>query len=116
MADEATVCLLALLAACGSSDNEATPSGSSGTTPSGFATLSPAASVSFPLTVKDDKGSEITLKASAKRIVALQPSFVEVLFAVGAGGSVVAADQNTNYPPEAANVPKISGFSPSVEC
>jgi iron complex transport system substrate-binding protein len=47
--------------------------------------------------------------------VALAPSFVEVLFAIGAGDAVVAADDNTDYPPEAANLPKISGFEPSVE-
>jgi cobalamin transport system substrate-binding protein len=69
----------------------------------------------FPLTFTDDDGDEITLDAQPDRIVALAPSFVEVLFEVGAGEQIVAADENTDYPPEAESIPKLSGFDPSVE-
>lgn len=69
----------------------------------------------FPVTITDDAGTEITLDAEPERIVALQPSFVEVLFEIGAGEKVVAVDQNTDYPPEAAGLTKLSGFDPSVE-
>ena len=106
-----TALAVALLVACGD-DNES-PGVSGSATPTGASV--PTATVVFPLTLKDDKGNGVTLKTPGKRIVALQPSFVEVLFAIGAGGAVVAADQNTNFPPEAASIPKISGFAPSVE-
>ncbi len=70
----------------------------------------------FPLTFTDDAGTEVTLQAQPARIVALAPSFVEVLFAVGAGDQVVAVDENSDYPPaEVADLPKLSGFQPSVE-
>ncbi len=94
----------------------ATACGNDGTKPAAsiFPTLTPASSA-FPVTVRDDKGNDLTLQAAPKRIVALAPSYVEVLFALGADASVVAADSNTDYPPEAASLTKISGFQPSLE-
>ena len=79
----------------------------------GGATTTPGSA--FPLTFTDDAGNEVTLDAEPERIVALQPSFVEVLFEIDAGEKVVAVDQNTDYPPEAAELAKLSGFDPSVE-
>ncbi|HSP54940.1 MAG TPA: ABC transporter substrate-binding protein, partial [Dehalococcoidia bacterium] len=76
---------------------------------------STTATATFPVTIKDDKGVEVTITSAPARIVALAPSFVEVLFAIGAGSSVVAADENSDYPTEAASIPKISGFQPSLE-
>ena len=93
--------ILVALAACGDDDSEPLPT--------------PNPSAAFPVTITDDKGASITLDKAPEHIVALAPSFVEVIFAVGAGDTVVAVDQNTDYPPEAADIPKISGFEPSVE-
>jgi iron complex transport system substrate-binding protein len=78
-------------------------------------TAKPTEAAGFPLTFTDDSGAEVTLEAEPERIVALAPSFVEVLFEVGAGEQIVAADENTDYPPEAESIPKLSGFDPSVE-
>ncbi len=75
-------------------------------------TLSPAA---FPVTVTDSNGKQVTFQSPPEGIVALAPSFVEVLFAIDAGDAVVAVDQNTDFPPEAASLTKLSGFEPSVE-
>lgn len=69
----------------------------------------------FPVTVTDSNGKQLVFDSSPESIVALAPSFVEVLFAVGAGDAVVAVDQNTDFPPEAATRTKLSGFEPSVE-
>jgi len=106
--------LLAVLfvAACGDDDDGGDP------TQTGAASTAPAttaAAAAFPVTVADDNGIGFTFAEAPDAIVALAPSFVEVLYAVGAGESIVAADENTDYPPEAADIPRVSGFSPSVE-
>jgi len=77
----------------------------------------PASSPSpaFPVAVTGSDGKQLTLTAAPQRIVALAPSFVEILYAIGAGDSIVAVDENTDYPAQAAAKPKISGFQPSVE-
>jgi iron complex transport system substrate-binding protein len=100
--------LLALAAACNGDGPGPTPTAVQEATPS----PSPAA---FPVTVTDSNGKQITFQLPPESIVALVPSFVEILFAIGAGDTVVAVDQNTDFPPEAASLPQLSGFEPSVE-
>ena len=72
-------------------------------------TLSSAAQAD--LTVKDDTGQEIRLKAPAKRIVALAPHIAESLFAAGAGDKLVGTVDYSDYPPEAKKVPRVGGYS-----
>lgn len=70
----------------------------------------------YPLTVADDLGREVTLKARPDRLVSLAPGNTEILFALGLGDKVVGVDDYSDYPPEAAQVAKIGGFSnPNVE-
>ena len=102
----ATVVLLAVILACGGDDDDT----SGATTPA-----TTAATVDYPMTLTDDGGTEVTLETQPQRIVALAPSFVEVLFEIGAVDTIVAADENTDEPPEASSIPKVSGFEPSVE-
>lgn len=52
---------------------------------------------------------------SVERIVSLSPTATETLFAIGAGESVVAADEYSYNPSEAPTVEGLSGFSPNVE-
>lgn len=68
---------------------------------------------SFPVTV-DTPNGEVTIPKKPERIVSLSPSATEVLFAIGAGKQVVAADSFSNYPPEAPKT-DLSGFEPNVE-
>ncbi|MCH7809067.1 MAG: ABC transporter substrate-binding protein [Chloroflexi bacterium] len=105
------IAVLVFAAACGDDDagGDATP------TQTQEFTAAPTEVSAYPLTIIDDAGVELTFEESPDSIVALAPSFVEVLFAVGAGDAIVAADENTDYPPEAESIQKISGFSPSVE-
>lgn len=49
-----------------------------------------------------------------KRIVSLSPTATEMLFAIGAGGQVVAADEYSNYPAQAPKT-SLSGFTPNAE-
>jgi iron complex transport system substrate-binding protein len=43
--------------------------------------------------------------------VSLSPSVTEILFAIGAGGRIAGVTSYCDYPPEAALLPKIGGFS-----
>lgn len=63
----------------------------------------------FPVTV-----GELTLDAPPTAIVSLSPTATEMLFAIGAGDQVVAADEFSTYPPEAPTT-DLSGFTPNVE-
>ena len=50
------------------------------------------------------------------RIVSLAPNLTEVLFALGLGEKVVGVTQDSDYPPAAADKPKVGTFwQPSVE-
>jgi iron complex transport system substrate-binding protein len=106
--------LLIALAGCSDDDSdggETTPTDDASTAAAPDKTQPPA----FPLTMTDDVGVKVTLEEPPGAIVALAPSFVEVIFDLGAGDSIVAADTNADYPIEAEAIPKISGFSPSLE-
>lgn len=53
---------------------------------------------------------------ASERIIALSPAINETLFALGAGGDVIANTEYCNYPPESKTRPKVGGyFSPSLE-
>jgi iron complex transport system substrate-binding protein len=64
---------------------------------------------SYPVTV-----GSLTLDKRPEKIVSLSPSATEMLFAIGAGQQVTAADENSNYPPEAPKS-ELSGFQPNAE-
>ena len=50
----------------------------------------------------------------AERIISLSPTATEILFAIEAGGQVVAVDDQSNFPPEAPMTP-LSGYTPNIE-
>lgn len=81
-----------------------------------FALLSSAASTKYPLTITDDLGRSVTLAKKPLRIVAMLPSHTETLFAIGAGAQLVGVDIYSNYPADAAKIPKVgSGYQPNIE-
>jgi len=92
------------LAACGGS------AGTSDTTAAEAAPETTAAAPDFPVTVGD-----LTLEARPERIVSLSPTATEMLFAIGAGDQVVAVDDYSNYPVEAADLPRLDAYEPNVE-
>lgn len=71
------------------------------------------AAADFPVTVDADNG-EVTIEERPERIVSLSPSATEILFAIGAGDQVVAADAFSTYPEEAPTT-DLSGYDPNVE-
>src|SRR6185436_1906253 len=49
------------------------------------------------------------------RLVTLSPNLTEIVFAIGAGDSVVATDDNSDSPPAVKRLPKVGGIQPSLE-
>ena len=115
--------LVLLASACGSDDPDtsattaapaASGSAAPGTsapsstgTPSSAAPLTTGAST----TTADDAGDDVPM-----RIISLSPTHTETLFAIGAGPQVIAVDDQSSYPPEAAAVQTdLSGYQPNVE-
>ena len=62
---------------------------------------------SFPLTVTDDEGTEVTIGAQPERVVSLTPANTELVFALGAGDMLVGGTDSDDYPPEAAELPDV---------
>ena len=62
-----------------------------------------------PIVVTDATGAEIRLNAPAQKIISLAPSNTEILFAIGAGQQVIAREDFSNFPPEAAELPSVGG-------
>lgn len=93
----AVLLVAALVGSCGTTPSTAPPS--SGATATG----------AFPVTV-----GSLTLTKRPTRIVVLAPTGTEMLFALGAGGQVVAVDDHSTYPAEAPRT-ELSGFQPNAE-
>lgn len=104
----ATISLL-VLAGCGGTDGGSDASDSPDTTEAGGADQPEESG--FPVTVGPD---EVEIPERPERIVSLSPTATEVLFAIGAGDQVVAADEQSTYPEEAPTT-DLSGFTPNVE-
>jgi len=101
----------AALAGCGSSGSSTSTSASASA--SSAAPSASAAAAAFPVTVTAANGA-VTITSRPARIVSLDPTSTEDLYAIGAGPQVVAVDQDSNYP---AGVPKtgLSGLTPNIE-
>jgi len=74
-------------------------------------TASPTAAPAFPVSLTDDEGTAVKLDAEPQKIVALTPAATETLFAIGAGDRVVATDDGSDYPAEAAALPDVATFA-----
>ncbi len=80
------------LAGCGTAPQKTTPEKNAGT---GTASTQ---QTTYPLTLKDNSGTEVTIPAEPKRIVSFVPSSTETLFALGLEGKVVAVTKYDDYP------------------
>ena len=68
------------------------------------------------ITVTDMMGREITLDGPASRIVVMQPSDCEILYAIGCGDAIVGRGQFVDYPASVLEVPVVqSGAETNVE-
>ena len=75
-------------------------------------TTSAAASISLV----DDAGRKVELKAPAQRIVTLAPFLTELAYSAGAGAQLVGASAYSDYPPQAKKLPQVgSAAGPEIE-
>ena len=54
-------------------------------------------------------------RVPARRVVSLAPNLTEILFAIGAGPSLVGVSDYSDFPPQAASLPHVGGLDPSAE-
>jgi iron complex transport system substrate-binding protein len=118
----ALIAILAIvLAACGgaATPRPSLPPDATGALASPLtATAPPSASApasvapAFPTTLTGDDGTTVTLAAAPTKIVSLTPAETEILFALGAGDTVVGKVEDiANFPPEASDVPVVGTFA-----
>jgi ABC-type Fe3+-hydroxamate transport system substrate-binding protein len=93
-----------LVAACGGDDDSGGGTKASNTSPTAaVSSPSPTAAAAAVVDLsKDDLGRKVDLPANPQRIIALSPSIVELMFAVGA--TPVGRPSSADYPPEATDV------------
>lgn len=71
---------------------------------------------STAITVTDMTGRQVTLDKPAEKIVALAASDCEILYAIGAGDTLVGRGEYCDYPAEVVNVPAVqSGSETNIE-
>jgi iron complex transport system substrate-binding protein len=76
----------------------------------------PASGARGTVVVVDDAGDSVSVRAPVSRVVSLSPATTELLFAIGAGASVVGRTQWCDYPPEALRVTDLGpGINPNLE-
>ncbi|WP_157582118.1 cobalamin-binding protein [Shewanella woodyi] len=52
----------------------------------------------------------VAVAAPAKRVIALSPHSVEMLYAIGAGETIVATTDHADFPAAALDIPRIGGY------
>ncbi|HEX73549.1 MAG TPA: cobalamin-binding protein [Dehalococcoidia bacterium] len=76
----------------------------------------PSLATTYPITVTDDLGREVTIEALPERIISLAPSNTEILFALGLEDRVVGVTDFCDYPAEALEKEKVGGpWTPNIE-
>lgn len=93
------VAALTLFAACGGT-----------AVPASGPVVSTGGETGFPVVVRG-----VTLTEPPQRIVSGSATHTEILFALGAGGRVIATDTFSDHPAEAAALPHFDAYNPSVE-
>ncbi|KGX90861.1 iron ABC transporter substrate-binding protein [Pontibacillus halophilus JSM 076056 = DSM 19796] len=72
-------------------------------------------SSTFPVTLTDASGEEVTLQKDPETIVSLIPSNTEILFAVNAGEEVIGVTENDDYPSDVETIDHVGGMELNVE-
>ncbi len=75
-----------------------------------LALMWPMAAGAQPLSLRDDRGMQITLPEVPRRIVSLLPSLTESVCALGACARLVGTDRFSNWPASVPALPKLGGL------
>lgn len=110
----ALVALVALAAVACEEEEEGAPTATATATPTAEATATPADGAAYPITVTDMMDRSVTIEAAPERIMATSPTTLEMLYAVG--GTAVARESTSDYPPEAKDLPQVGrAYAPDFE-
>lgn len=66
----------------------------------------------YPVTLTDGAGRQVTIPAEPKRVVSIAPSNTELVFALGKGAVLAGRGDFDDYPPQVKDVPSIGGIMP----
>lgn len=106
----AAAAILALAAGCGSSSNKESTGGQAGA-PTAVPT---AGSTSYPLKLVDMLNRDVTIQARPQRILAISPTTLELVYAVG--GTSIGRVSSATKPDEAQSLPVVgSAYRPNSE-
>jgi iron complex transport system substrate-binding protein len=109
--------LILVAAACGEEKEgeKGTPTAQPTGTPAVTAApTSTAVAAGYPMTLKDMMGRSVTIAAQPRRVVATSPTTVETVYAVG--GTLVAREATSDYPPAVADLPTVGkAMAPDFE-
>jgi len=97
--------LAALAAACGGGGASSAPVDRAGEEASG----------GFPITITDSSDADLLIATEPQRIISYSPAATEILFAIGAGDRLIAADRFSDYPARAEALPKLEYSNPDPE-
>ena len=68
------------------------------------------------LVLQDDAGRAVRLDSAARRVITLAPFLTELVYDVGAGATLVAASEHSDWPPAARALPQVgNAFDFSLE-
>jgi iron complex transport system substrate-binding protein len=63
------------------------------------------------VSVVDDRGRQVNLAKPAVRVISLAPNTTELVFAIGAGATLVAVTEFSDYPSAARLLPSVGGIN-----
>lgn len=75
-----------------------------------------SATTTYPYTITDDAGRQVTIDAEPRAVVSLAPANTEIVYAIGAGDRMVGVTSYDDYPAEVADLAKVGDFAgPNIE-
>jgi iron complex transport system substrate-binding protein len=104
----ALMLILTILAGCGTAPGKSGESKPESQAPS----AAQSKQTTYPVTLKDGAGRDVTIAAEPRRIVSVAPSNTELVFALGKGKYLVGRSDFCDYPEEAKQIPSIGNFFP----
>ena len=108
--------MLAALAACGQKEAAQPAEPETTEQTETVPAAEPAAEPQAGVTITDMAGRTVTLDEPATRVVALSAADCEILYAVGAGDTLVGRGEYCDYPAEVLDVPSVqSGYETNIE-